>query len=126
MVGPRAARTERRALRGRARAAVSALGRLGFINAFANFPVRYLSADACLFVFPLSGTRILAVKEGGALDVFRCATCDGGERVPCPNCDGVGLYDAMGRWAPCASRAAAATAAGSSCAETASRATLGI
>ena len=46
---------------------VSALGRLGFVNAFANFPVRYLDADLCVFVFPLSNTRIVAVREGGAL-----------------------------------------------------------
>ena len=37
------------------------------MNAFANFPVRYLDADLCVFVFPLSNTRIVAVREGGAL-----------------------------------------------------------
>ena len=46
---------------------VSALGRLGFVNAFANFPVKYLDADLCVFVFPLSNTRIVAVRDGGAL-----------------------------------------------------------
>tara|TARA_B110001469_G_scaffold16512_1_gene16755 strand:- start:190 stop:327 length:138 start_codon:yes stop_codon:yes gene_type:complete len=33
--------------------------------------VKYLDRDVCVFVFPLSGTRIMAVREGGALDVWR-------------------------------------------------------
>ena len=33
--------------------------------------VKYLDRDVCVFVFPLSGTRIVAVREGGALDVWR-------------------------------------------------------
>jgi len=49
---------------------VSALGRLGFISAFANFPVEYLDRDLCVFTFPMSGTRIAAVREGGSLDVW--------------------------------------------------------
>jgi len=50
---------------------VSAMGTAGFVSAAANFPVKYLDRDLCVFVFPLSGTRILAVREGGALDVWR-------------------------------------------------------
>ena len=50
---------------------VSALGGAAFVSSFANFPVRYLDRDLCVFVFPLSGTRIMAVREGGALDVWR-------------------------------------------------------
>mmetsp|Transcript_56003 Transcript_56003/g.121918 ORF Transcript_56003/g.121918 Transcript_56003/m.121918 type:complete len:290 (+) Transcript_56003:206-1075(+) len=50
---------------------VTALGRAGFINGFANFPVEYLDDDLCVFVFPLSATRIAAVREGGLLDVWR-------------------------------------------------------
>lgn len=52
---------------------VKAIGSAGFVSAFANFPVRYLDRDVCVFVFPLSGTRIMAVREGGALDVWRGA-----------------------------------------------------
>ena len=48
-----------------------ALGTAGFVSAFANFPVKYLDRDVCVFVFPLSGTRIMAVREGGALDVWK-------------------------------------------------------
>ncbi|CAK0798784.1 unnamed protein product, partial [Prorocentrum cordatum] len=50
---------------------VSALGKLGFVSAFAKFPVQYLDEDLCVFVFPLSGTRILAVRVGGPMDVWR-------------------------------------------------------
>lgn len=49
---------------------VSGLGKLGFISAFANFPVEYLDADLCVFVFPFSQTRIAAVRMGGGLDVW--------------------------------------------------------
>eukprot|EP00316_Scyphosphaera_apsteinii_P016583 CAMPEP_0119343244 /NCGR_PEP_ID=MMETSP1333-20130426/106343_1 /TAXON_ID=418940 /ORGANISM="Scyphosphaera apsteinii, Strain RCC1455" /LENGTH=203 /DNA_ID=CAMNT_0007355625 /DNA_START=271 /DNA_END=879 /DNA_ORIENTATION=+ len=49
---------------------VSALGDAGFVSAFANFPVKYLDRDVCIFEFPLSGTRIMAVREGGSLDVW--------------------------------------------------------
>ena len=52
---------------------VKAIGSAGFVSSFANFPVRYLDRDVCVFVFPLSGTRIMAVREGGALDVWRGA-----------------------------------------------------
>lgn len=50
---------------------VSAIGRLGFVTAFANFPVVFLNRDLCVFVFPLSQTRIVAVREGGELDPWR-------------------------------------------------------
>eukprot|EP00965_Chrysotila_dentata_P226497 6195457-Pleurochrysis_carterae.AAC.4 len=33
--------------------------------------VEYLDDDLCVFVFPLSATRIAAVREGGLLDVWR-------------------------------------------------------
>jgi hypothetical protein len=49
---------------------ISGLGKRGFISAFANFPVEYLDADLCVFVFPLSQTRIAAVRLGGRLDVW--------------------------------------------------------
>lgn len=50
---------------------VSAIAQRGFVPAFANFPVTYLDRDVCVFVFPLSNTRIVAVKQGGALDPWR-------------------------------------------------------
>jgi len=49
---------------------VSALGKAGFVTSFSNFPVEYLDRDLCVFVFPLSGTRIAAVRTGGGLDVW--------------------------------------------------------
>lgn len=68
---PGADRPSRDAADGFAAPIVSALGGAAFISAFANFPVKYLDRDVCVFVFPLSGTRIVAVREGGALDVWR-------------------------------------------------------
>lgn len=52
-------------------ALVSGLGKVGFVSAFANFPVEYLDADLCVFIFPLSQTRIAAVRVGGRLDVWQ-------------------------------------------------------
>jgi len=49
---------------------VSALGKLGFVSAFAKFPVQYLDSDLCVFVFPLSGTRILAIRVGSPMDIW--------------------------------------------------------
>lgn len=43
------------------------MARAGFIPLFATFPVNYLDEDMCVFVFPLFGTRIVAVREGSAL-----------------------------------------------------------
>ena len=34
---------------------------------FAMFPVDYLDEDLCVFVFPLFGTRIVAVREGSSI-----------------------------------------------------------
>ena len=42
------------------------MARAGFIPLFATFPVNYLDEDMCVFVFPLFGTRIVAVREGSA------------------------------------------------------------
>lgn len=50
---------------------VSYLGKLGFVSAFAKFPVQYLDPDMCVFVFPLSGTRILALRVGSRMDVWK-------------------------------------------------------
>lgn len=47
---------------------VNTVGRAGFVSAFANFPVRYLDRDLCVFVFPLSNTRIVAVRQDGPFD----------------------------------------------------------
>ena len=41
---------------------------VGFIPQLAVFPVEYLDADLCSFVFQVTGTRIVCVREGGALD----------------------------------------------------------
>ena len=68
---PGATRPSKKAEDGAFAPAVSALGTAGFVSAFANFPVKYLDRDVCVFVFPLSGTRIMAVREGGALDVWK-------------------------------------------------------
>ena len=46
---------------------VRPLARRGVIPQLATFPVEYLDADLCSFVFPITGTRIVAVREGGAL-----------------------------------------------------------
>jgi hypothetical protein len=43
------------------------MARAGFIPLFATFPVDYLDEDLCVFVFPLFGTRIVAVREGSAI-----------------------------------------------------------
>ena len=43
------------------------LARAGFIPLFATFPVDYLDEDLCVFVFPLFGTRIVAVREGSPI-----------------------------------------------------------
>eukprot|EP00933_Yihiella_yeosuensis_P072250 TRINITY_DN805_c0_g2_i1.p1 TRINITY_DN805_c0_g2~~TRINITY_DN805_c0_g2_i1.p1 ORF type:complete len:329 (+),score=24.71 TRINITY_DN805_c0_g2_i1:50-1036(+) len=50
---------------------VSALGKLGFVSGFAKFPVQYLDDDLCIFVFPLSGTRILAIRAGSSMDIWQ-------------------------------------------------------
>ena len=46
---------------------VRPMARAGFIPLFATFPVDYLDEDLCVFVFPLFGTRIVAVREGSAI-----------------------------------------------------------
>ena len=43
------------------------MARAGFIPLFATFPVDYLDEDLCVFVFPLFGTRIVAVREGSGI-----------------------------------------------------------
>ncbi len=43
------------------------MARAGFIPLFATFPVDYLDEDLCVFVFPLFGTRIVAVREGSPI-----------------------------------------------------------
>ena len=43
------------------------MARAGFIPLFATFPVDYLDEDLCVFVFPLFGTRIVAVREGSSI-----------------------------------------------------------
>ena len=43
------------------------MARAGFIPLFATFPVDYLDEDICVFVFPLFGTRIVAVREGNSI-----------------------------------------------------------
>ena len=43
------------------------MARAGFIPLFATFPVDYLDEDLCVFVFPLFGTRIVAVREGSLI-----------------------------------------------------------
>ena len=43
------------------------MARAGFIPLFATFPVDYLDEDLCVFVFPLFGTRIVAVREGSTI-----------------------------------------------------------
>lgn len=50
---------------------VTALGKLGFVSSFAKFPVQYLDDDICVFVFPLSGTRILAIRTGSPMDIWK-------------------------------------------------------
>ena len=46
---------------------VRPMARAGFIPLFATFPVDYLDEDLCVFVFPLFGTRIVAVREDSAI-----------------------------------------------------------
>ncbi|KAJ1457029.1 hypothetical protein M885DRAFT_516075 [Pelagophyceae sp. CCMP2097] len=41
---------------------VSFLGNLGFVDEFARFPVSFLDEDLVVFTFPLSNTRIAAVR----------------------------------------------------------------
>ena len=43
------------------------MARAGFIPLFATFPVDYLDEDLCVFIFPLFGTRIVAVREGSLI-----------------------------------------------------------
>ena len=59
---------------------VSSIGRAGFVSSFADFPVEYLDQDLCVFVFPLSSTRIAAVRQGGRLDVWGDAEPDGASK----------------------------------------------
>mmetsp|Transcript_19887 Transcript_19887/g.30291 ORF Transcript_19887/g.30291 Transcript_19887/m.30291 type:complete len:224 (+) Transcript_19887:40-711(+) len=40
---------------------IQSIGRLAFIDTFAHFPVQYLDANLCVFLFPLFGTRIAAI-----------------------------------------------------------------
>lgn len=42
---------------------VTPLARLGFVKAFSTFPVQYLDKDLCVFLFPLTKTRIVAFKQ---------------------------------------------------------------